>query len=175
MNTFNSTLPTLVVLPIFCSEKCLKHVTDLKLNPVAVYENLQQPDVEKQVKSDIKSLTGIYVIINLENGNIYVGSAITGRMPNRFHSHLCRLKGNKPVAAAVLKYGLQNFAFMVAETMPDVKKREDNQELLNMENSYLQRLKPEYNIAQQAGNTFGYRHTEETRALISAKSTNAYN
>lgn len=147
MNSFNSTLSTLAVLPISCSDRCLKHITDLKLNSVSVYENLQQPGVKEQVKSDIKSLAGIYVIINLVNGNTYVGSAITGRMPIRFHKHLYGLNGSKLVAAAVQKYGLQNFAFIVAETMPDVEKREDNRKLLNMEDLYLQRLLPEYNIA----------------------------
>ena len=105
----------------------------------------------------------MYLIINLINGNIYVGSAITGRMPNRFHKHLFGLNGSKLVAAAVAKYGLDNFAFVVVDTIPSVVKQEDNKALLEMEDHYIQRLLPDYNIAAQAGNTFGVKHTEDTK------------
>lgn len=133
------------------------------MNPAGVYENLTDPFLKKQVKSDIKPLAGVYIILNLINGNTYVGSAITGRMPLRFHKHLDSLNGSKLVKAAVLKYGLQNFAFIIAEIMPEVVKLENNRELLNMENSYLQRLLPKYNIALTAGNTLGYKHSEDTK------------
>jgi hypothetical protein len=35
-----------------------------------------------------------------------------------------------------------------------------------MEDKYINLVKPEYNIAPQAGNTFGYRHSEEVKSLI---------
>jgi len=76
--------------------------------------------IKVRVNSAIKPLAGVYVIINLVNGNTYVGSAITGRRPNRFHKHLFGLSGSKLVAAAVRKYGLNDFAFVVAAIMPDV-------------------------------------------------------
>lgn len=71
-----------------------------------MFENLQNEGVKEQVINYIKPLAGVYIIVNLVNGNSYVGSAITGRMPNRFRNHLYRLNGSKLVAAAVLKYGL---------------------------------------------------------------------
>lgn len=58
---------------------------------------------------------------------------------------------------------MQNFAFIVADTMSDIVTKENNKSLLNMEDLYLQRLLPEYNIAQKAGNTFGVLHTEATK------------
>lgn len=84
-------------------------------------------------------------------------------MPMRFHKHLFGLQDNKPVAAAVLKYGLENFAFVVLDTLLSVVDQEDNQALLAMEDHYILLLLPDYNIAPQAGNTFGVTHTEETK------------
>jgi group I intron endonuclease len=78
----------------------------------------------------IKPLAGVYMILNLVTGDIYIGSAITGKMPNRFHKHLFGFSGNQILAAAVQKYGLSNFAFIVLETLPNVVSKEENKDLL---------------------------------------------
>ncbi len=106
------------------------------------------------------------MIVNLNTGDIYVGSAITTKMPNRFHKHLFGLSGSRLVAAAVLKYGLNNFAFTVVATVSvaePVVTREDNKVLLDLEDYYLTTLRPVYNIAPKAANTLGVKHTEETK------------
>ena len=103
------------------------------------------------------------MIINLITGDTYVGSAITGKMGNRFHKHLFGMNGSKLVAAAVLKYGLNNFAFSVVATIPAVVTKEDNKKLLNLEDHYLTLLTPVYNIAVNAANTLGVKHTEQTK------------
>ena len=69
---------------------------------------------------------------------MYVGSAIIGRMPNRFHKHLFKLNGSKLVAAAVAKYGLVNFAFVVADITPSVVTQEDNKAILAIKDHYIQ-------------------------------------
>ena len=93
-------------------------------------------------------------------------------MSNRFNRHLYGFSGNKLVANAVKKYGLHNFAFIVLETLESVVTQEDNLILLQMENLYIKQLAPDYNIAPQAGNTFGYNHTEETK--LNMKKTKKY-
>lgn len=103
------------------------------------------------------------MIVNLITGDIYVGSAITSKMPNRFHKHLFGLSGSKLVAAAVLKYGLKNFAFTVLAVAPNLVTKEDNKVLLNLEDYYLKTLTPVYNIATKASNTLGVKHTEENK------------
>lgn len=155
----------LTTLPVTCSTRCRKHLAKLKLEPKAVYENLDSAN-KAQVQTALKSYAGVYVILNLVNGNTYVGSAITGRMGNRFHKHLFANSGNKLVYSAVQKYGLNNFAFIVADTINNVVTQEENRELLDMEDSYIQRLQPEYNIAPTAGNTFGVKHTEQTKEMM---------
>jgi group I intron endonuclease len=113
------------------------------------------------------------MILNLITGDIYVGSAITGNMPNRFHKHLFGLNGNKLVAAAVLKYGLSNFVFTVLAILfenkskqPTVITKENNPELLNLEDHYITTLTPIYNIALNASNTLGVKHTEATKTKM---------
>jgi len=98
---------------------------------------------------------------------MYVGSAIVGRMGNRFHKHLYDGSGSILVWAAALKYGLSNFAFVVLDTVHSVPffyYEEENKELLYREYYYMNLLGPIYNIAPQAGNTFGVKQTEETKS-----------
>lgn len=114
----------------------------------------------------IKPLAGVYMILNLVTGDIYIGSAITGKMPNRFHKHLFGFSGNQILAAAVQKYGLSNFAFIILETLPNVVSKEENKDLLSLEDKYLNTLKPIYNIAPVAGNTLGVKHSDATKAKM---------
>lgn len=79
------------------------------------------------------------------------------------------LSGNKHLARAVNKYGLSNFAFVVLEVIPNDSKpisSNNNPDLLAMENKYITLLKPVYNKAPLAGNTLGFRHTEETKLKL---------
>lgn len=154
----------LSVLPFTLSERCHSVFKSYNLEPEAVFENLHIQGVKATVCTSIKPLAGVYVIINLITGDMYVGSAITGRMPIRFHKHLYGMNGSKLVAVAVAKYGLANFAFVVVETLPNiVTTQQDNKSLLAMEDYYISLLAPRYNIAPQAGNTFGVTHTEVTK------------
>lgn len=70
---------------------------------------------------------------------------------------------SKIVKAAVKKYGLENFAFLILDLYPDVITKENNKELLNLEDKYLKLLLPNYNILTEAGYSFGYKHTEIDR------------
>lgn len=128
------------------------------------------------IQSFIRPFAGVYLIVNLVNGNMYVGSAIASRMPNRFHKHLYGGSGSALVDAAVQKYGLDQFAFILLGTLSPFTSAPEsfalwgkgNAELLDLENFYLQLLTPVYNLAPQAGNTYGMQHTAETKALMSA-------
>lgn len=84
-------------------------------------------------------------------------------MGNRFHKHLFGGTGNIITYAAVLKYGLSNFAFVVLESVEGSVNENNNKELLMREDYYLSTLLPMYNIAPKAGNTLGVKHTNETK------------
>lgn len=70
---------------------------------------------------------------------------------------------SKIVKLAVKKYGLENFAFLVLELYPYIVTKENNKELLDLEDKYLKLLLPNYNILTEAGSSFGYKHTEIDR------------
>ena len=102
-------------------------------------------------------------------GDMYAGSGITHRMGNRFHKHLFGLSASVNVGAAVEVYGLDQFAFILLATLPGGGTPEEhNAELLALEQSYLDTLILKYNIAELAGNTFGVKHSEETKAAMRA-------
>jgi len=108
-------------------------------------------------------LSGVYLILNKITLDYYIGSSSTGKIYTRFSNHLIHKKGSKIVKLAVNKYGLSNFAFMILELFPEVVNKINNKDLLNLEDFYLKSLLPNYNILTEAGNSFGYKHTEITR------------
>lgn len=93
---------------------------------------------------------------------MYVGSGTVGRIPMRFHKHLFSGKGSQLVWKAVKIYGLDNFAFLNLEKINNFTYK-DNKILIDLENNYIKLLKPEYNLAPKAGNTLGYKHSENTK------------
>jgi group I intron endonuclease len=76
--------------------------------------------------------------------------------------------GSKILKLAVKKYKLENFVFIVLEEFPEVVSQENNKRLLDLEDFYLKSLLPNYNILTEAGNSFGYKHTEITRINMKA-------
>ena len=71
------------------------------------------------IKNDTKDLSGVYLILNKETLDYYVGSASTGKFYTRFYRHLINLSGSKIMKLAVRKYGLDKFVFMVLELFPE--------------------------------------------------------
>ena len=163
-NNNKNNLCLISLSPIIAISRCNTLLTSFKVQPKAVFVNLDTANVKSTVIEFTKPLAGVYIIINLINNDIYIGSAITGRIPNRFHKHLYGFTGSILVASAVKKYGLKNFAFVVVDTVGNVVTQEDNIILTEIENYYINLLLPKYNIAPQAGNTFGVKHTEDTKA-----------
>lgn len=58
---------------------------------------------------------------------------------------------------------MKNFSFIVLDLYPNVVTKENNKELLDLEDKYLKLLVPNYNILTEAGSSFGYKHTEIDR------------
>lgn len=103
------------------------------------------------------------MILNKETKDYYIGSASTNRLYARFCNHIIYFRGSKVVKLAIKKYGLENFVFIVLELYPNVVNRENNKELLDLEDKYLKLFLPNYNILTEAGSSFGYKHTEVDR------------
>ena len=103
------------------------------------------------------------MIVNKITIDYYIGSAATNRFYARFSNHVIYFRGSKIVKLAIKKYDLQNFAFIVLDLYPNIVTKENNKELLDLEDKYLKLLVPNYNILTEAGSSFGYKHTEIDR------------
>lgn len=145
------------------SETLKTSIKELGINPVYIYENLNLEDTKNQVLKDTKGLSGIYMIFNKITKDYYIGSAATNRFYSRFSNHLIYFRGSKIVKLAIKKYKLENFAFMILELYPNIVTKENNKELMDLEDKYLKLLLPNYNILTEAGSSFGYKHTEVDR------------
>ncbi len=104
----------------------------------------------------------VYRWTNLYNGNIYVGSSTN--LSKRFSlyyslTYLTKQAKNSIICRALLKYGHSNFSLDILEYC-------DAKNVIQREQYYIDRLKPEYNILKVAGSTLGYKHTEETLAKL---------
>ena len=119
--------------------------------------------IKNQIKSDTSNLSGIYLILNKVTLDFYVGSASTNKFYARFSNHLFNFNGSKIVKVAVKKYKISEFAFLILELFPEIVTKENNKNLLDLEDFYLKSLLPNYNILTEAGSSFGYKHTEMTR------------
>lgn len=107
--------------------------------------------------------SGIYEIVNLVNGKRYVGSAVD--FPKRWAEHRRDLDRSRhhsrPLQRAWIKYGGDTFVFRIIA-------RCDRAELIYREQREFDRLPPEYNCCKKAGSTLGLRHSDESRAKMSA-------
>lgn len=99
----------------------------------------------------------IYKIVNMVNGFLYVGSAVSEGQRKR--RHFTDLKNNchhsRYLQRAFNKYGIASFTFSVIEIV------EEKNNLIKREQHWLDTLKPQYNISPTAGNSFGVKHTKE--------------
>jgi hypothetical protein len=145
------------------SKDVIEFLNKNNLDPAYVYENLGDKSVQSKVLNDTRNLAGVYLILNKFNLSCYVGSASTGKFNSRFRRHLFNFQGSKIIKAAVKKYKIDNFAFIILDIFIEKVNKENNRQLLDMEDYYIKSLLPDYNIVTEAGNTFGYKHSEITR------------
>lgn len=106
--------------------------------------------------------SGIYKILNIKNDKFYIGSSknLIKRKNNHFTFLKSNIHHNKHLQNSWNKYGSENFVFEILETC-------EEKELLIREQHYIDNLNPQYNISPTAGNTCGYKHTEETKKILS--------
>lgn len=107
--------------------------------------------------------SGIYEIQNVINGKKYIGSAVD--INKRWKKHLAMLRrgihDNKHLQSTFDKYGEKVFMF---DVLAFVLQKED---LIPIEQFFINALKPEYNIAPMAGSQLGLKHSKEAKRKIS--------
>lgn len=112
--------------------------------------------------------SNIYVISNNRNEKVYVGQSINP--VERFNQHKRDSKSKKYkniyLYNTILKYGIDNFKFEVIESSIPLSKIDDR------ERFWIKKLSSKkpfgYNLTDGGEGTWGYKHTQETKAKISA-------
>lgn len=98
----------------------------------------------KKIARNLENVCGIYKIMNLVNGKIYIGS--TKNMRKRLWKHRALLRHNKHhnphLQNSWNKYGEENFDYCIIEVCDETIQYEREQ-------FYIDTQHPEYNIAEQ--------------------------
>lgn len=125
-----------------------------------MYSNFKED--RQQLKKYQKDKKGVYCLVNLINGHIYIGSSVnlavrksnylnTTFFPFVFVFFLIkktikkgvnRKNNNLPIIQALLKYGQENFAVLIVEYV-------DIENLSVRETYYITHLLPFYNVLKQ--------------------------
>ena len=98
----------------------------------------------KKITENLAGVCGVYKIINLINGKIYIGSSKSLR--NRLWEHRAKLRHNKHhndhLQNAWNKYREDNFDYCILETCSE-------EQQYDREQFYINSFHPEYNIAEE--------------------------
>jgi len=138
-----------------------------KLKPIKTYSSLKEDKINILIEQKNKS--GVYCLINKVNGHTYIGSSINlaSRMKNYLNNTF--LKSNKnanmPIVKALLKYDQSNFSLLILEYV-------EPEYLTSRETFYITHVIPYYNVLKQGYSSLGYKHTEETKKLLSELAKN---
>jgi len=139
----------------------------VELKPKNVYGNLEKD--RTRILKDCAKLSGVYYLTNNINGHTYVGSSInlSARMRSYLNTNYLKSKQNinMPIIKALLKYGHSNFSLWILEYAEPF-------ELATRETIYITQILPYYNVLKQGYSSTGYRHTEETKKLLSELAKN---
>jgi len=115
---------------------------------------------KKKLLEDNKQKCGIYKWVNKINGKSYVESSVN--LSSRLSSYLsinyltkrASIYNNK-IYNALLAYGYNNFRLEILEYC-------DRSNIIKVEQDYIDRFKPEYNILTKAGSSLNFKHSKET-------------
>jgi len=101
--------------------------------------------------------SGVYVIENKFTCDQYVGSAINIQARWRSHKNKLNIGAhcNSKLQRAWNKYGKDGFTFNILELCAKEK-------LISIEQEYIDRLNPKYNICKTAGSWLGMKHSMDT-------------
>jgi group I intron endonuclease len=137
------------------------------LKPIIEYNNLKEDRIN--ILKEQKNKSGVYYLINKTNGHAYIGSSInlSSRMRNYLNNTFLKSKQNinMPIVKALLKYDQSNFSLWILEYV-------EPNNLTIRETFYITLLTPYYNVLKQGYSSLGYKHTKETKILLSELASN---
>jgi group I intron endonuclease len=129
------------------------------IDPRKIYDNIGELSTIDKIRTELDGLKGIYGFFCKIDNKLYVGSS--ENLVKRFNEHIKNQKSNIKLQRAILKYGLNNFYYIVFEFY----NLNDKVLLIDIETIYLSSFKIEYlyNFKLIARSMLGYKHTIETK------------
>lgn len=129
--------------------------------PIKIYLNADLD--KKRIILENKDKAGVYQFINLLTGESYVGSStnLSRRFKQYFnYSYISSpARGRSIVYSSILNNGYSNFNIIILEYC----KIENT---IIREQFYIDVINPTMNILQMAGNSLGFKHSEEIKELM---------
>nr|ATI20189.1 GIY-YIG endonuclease [Juglanconis oblonga]ATI20352.1 GIY-YIG endonuclease [Juglanconis oblonga] len=125
------------------------------IQPIVIYDNAHTE--KAQILKDNQGKAAIYRWVNKVNGKTYIGSSVNLSVRLYKYYSLKHIAEKKtPIHNALLKYGFDKFKLEILEYC-----KEDINPI-DREQYYFSKLKPEYNILDEAGSSLGFKHRMET-------------
>ena len=115
----------------------------------------------------VNKTCGIYVISRVGTNECYVGQTVDADKRWRDHRRLLENGEHSSnwMQHVFNKFGVSVFHFEIVEILIDPT---DKVSMIKAEQDWMDGLRPCYNSAPAAGSNFGFRHSEATKALLSA-------
>ncbi len=145
--------------------KGIKHIHELsggsprtpRDNFVLFFENVIRE--KKSIYSQLRGKSGVYLFINNNTQDLYVGSSL--RLSKRMTSHFYHANSGKVtqivITRAMRKYKLENFSLAILEFCPD-----DIVICSKLEQKWMDYYNPKYNVLNIAYSSSGFHHKIET-------------
>ena len=146
------------------TQKCKLDLADLKSTPVSrLYDFLIDKEI---ILKEYSNISGIYLIHNNVNGKQYVGSGMDLRIRLANYYFPSRLADNRYISRSILKYGHGSFSVIILDVLGKASTT-TKVDIISKEQHYIDLYKPVYNLNPTAGSSLGFKHSKESRRLIS--------
>lgn len=121
---------------------------------------------KKNIYKELRKKSGVYMLINNITKEFYIGSSLnlTKRMVSYYYYTNSDKLYKIVIIRAMKKYGLENFSLGILEFC-----KNDSKVCLNLEQKWLDKYKPKYNVLNIAGNSFGFKHSLDTIIKLKQK------
>jgi len=129
-----------------------------------VYNN--SLDDRNLITSLYKDVTGIYLWHNLVNGKQYIGSGYNLSVRLAQYYYPSRLLYKRHITQSIMKYGHDNFSVIILEICGKSGTLTKS-DYLSREQFYIDHYKPELNLKPRAESSLGFKHSEESKRLMS--------
>lgn len=136
----------------------------LKVTPISPLYNFLKD--RETILKEYKNKSGIYLIHNNVNGKQYVGSGIDLGKRLATYYFPSRLVDSRYISNSILKYGHDNFTVVILYILGDTG-TSTKTSIICKEQQYIHLCKPVLNLNPTAGSSIGFKHSEESKRLIS--------